>query len=363
VTSNTKRSPLTGHDVPVQGDPYRDIDYYDDICGRWGITFEAQWEDATILAGKLRTTQGLLTDRQTRRVLALARSEVWRLNSLHNKTPLFLALATAKSLPDGFDARTPVLTIDDIAKTANQLTLEQKALTTLENLAIEEQEIGTGVDVPYLFFEYPGSPTWKSGQPPKESGISYGCTDIEAPMVYQLLIKRGLVEVRQPKTHTDDTRIFLTPEGYSKIDQLRAGTQLPFQQAFLVCRFTPELDEIYASVYEPTGNALKCAIQRIKDVHHVDKIDDRICEEIRRATVVVVDLTDENFNVAFEAGFALALDKPIIWTKKKEPGGVKMPFDIYTHNCLEWDPQNLEQFREDLKFRFIAALQKSSRIR
>jgi hypothetical protein len=76
VTSNTKRSPLTGHDVPVQGDPYRDIDYYDDICGRWGITFEAQWEDATILAGKLRTTQGLLTDRQTRRVLALARSEV-----------------------------------------------------------------------------------------------------------------------------------------------------------------------------------------------------------------------------------------------------------------------------------------------
>jgi hypothetical protein len=363
VASNTKKSPLTGHDVSVQGDPCRDIDYYNDICGRWGITFEARWGEATIIGGRLRTAQGLLTDQKTRQVLALARSQVWRLNNVHNKTPLFLTLATAKPLSDDFDASTPILTIEDVAKTASQLTLQKKALTTLENLSVEEQEIGAGVDIPYLFFEYPGSPTWKPGQPPKESGISYGCTDIEAPMVYQLLMKRGLAEVRQPKSKTDNSRVFLTPDGYSKIDELRAGSQLLFQQAFLVCRFTPEMDEMYTSTYEPTGNALKCPIQRIKDVHHVDKIDDRICEEIRRATVVVVDLTDQNFNVAFEAGFALALNKPIVWTKRKEAGGVKMPFDIYTHNCLEWDPTNLEQFREDLKFRLIAALQKSPRSR
>jgi hypothetical protein len=75
--------------------------------------------------------------------------------------------------------------------------------------------------------------------------------------------------------------------------------------------------------------------------------------------VVLVDLTEQNFNVAFEAGYALALNKPIVWMKKKEPDGLKMPFDIYTYNCLEWDPSNLESFRQDLKFRLLAALQKA----
>lgn len=360
MEANKKTSPLTGHDVGYNLDGSRDIDYFDDICGRWGVTFEARWGTATILGGRLRIEQTLLTDQQTRRTLALARSEVWRINRIQREIPLFFTLITAGSLPDDFNINTPILTIEDIAQAASQLTFEKKTSVTLENLAREEQEIGVGVDLPYLFREYPGRPTWGKGQPPKEVGISYGCTDAEAPMIYQLLLKRGLIEIRHPETHDDDTRAFITPDGYAKIDELRSGSQDRVQQAFLVCRFTDLMDGIYADVYQAVGNELKCPIQRIKDIHHVDKIDDRICEEIRRASIIVVDLTDENFNIAFEAGFALALNKPIVWTKQKEAGGVKMPFDIYTHNCLEWSLNNLDQFRQDLKFRLLAALQKTS---
>ena len=359
MESNKRTSPLTGHDVRYDLDGSRDIDYYDDICGRWAVTFEAHWGNATILGGRLQTNQGLHSDRQTRRVLALARSEVWRINKIQNRTALFLTLSTARDRSYEFDAYTHVLTIEDTVLSAGQLTLEKKAFTTLENLSIEEQEIGLGVDLPYLFLEYPGKPSWGAGQPPNEVGISYGCTDVEAPMVYQFLMKRGLVEVRHPKAKTENTRVFLTPDAYTKVDELRSGSQTQFQQAFLICRFTEEIDGIYDEVYKLLGDELKCPIQRIKDIHHVDKIDDRICEEIRRANIVVVDLTDENFNVAFEAGFALALNKPIVWVKRKEAGGVKLRFDIYTHNCLEWEPTNLAQFRQDLKFRLLAALQKS----
>jgi hypothetical protein len=360
VEANKKTSPLTGHEVKYNLDDSRDIDYFDDICGRWGVTFEARWGDATILGGRLRTNQTSLTVQQTRRTLALARSEVWRINRIQKKAPLFLTLLTARSRPDDFNLNMPILTIEDIAQAASQLTLEKKAFVTLENLEIEEQEIGVGVELPYLFFEYPGKPTWGEGQPPMEVGISYGCTDLEAPMIYQSLLKRGLIEIRHPETHDDDTRVFITPDGYGKIDELRSGSQDKVQQAFLVCRFTDAMERFYADVYAPVGDELKCPIRRIKDIHHVDKIDDRICEEIRRASIIVVDLTDENFNIAFEAGFALALNKPIVWTKQKEAGGVKMPFDIYTHNCLEWDTNNLDQFRQDLKFRLLAALQKAS---
>lgn len=339
------------------------LEYYDDICGRWALSWDEGLGDASILGGQLFSMpQGVLTEQQTRRVFALARSEVWRISKLRNKTALLLTLSTAKAI--SYDHKYhQLLAIEDIVESAGQLTLEKKALVTLENLSIEEQEIGTGVEIPYLFSEYPGRSSWEPGQPPKEVGITYGCTGVEAPMIYQFLFKRDLIEIRNPKRFNEDTRVFITPDGYAKIDELRLGTQDQAQQAFLVCRFTGELDGIYTDVYKSVDDELKCPIRRIKDIHHVDKIDDRICEEIRRASVIVVDLTDQNFNVAFEAGFALALNKPIVWTKQKEAGGVNMPFDIYTHNCLEWDTNNLDQFRQYLKFRLLAALQKASNMR
>jgi hypothetical protein len=123
------------------------------------------------------------------------------------------------------------------------------------------------------------------------------------------------------------------------------------------------MDTVYESVYRPTGDALRCPIRRVKDIHHVDKIDDRICAEIERATIVVVDLTDENFNVGFEAGYALALGKTVVWAKRKGAAGSVMPFDIYTYNCIEWSPSDLAAFRETLGLRIKVALEKAASAR
>jgi hypothetical protein len=261
---------------------------------------------------------------------------------------------SAELLPDR-----PILTFNDLDNLAGQLTLEKKALSTLENLSVAEGEIGAGVDVPYLLTEYPGHPLWHKGQAPTEVGITHGCSETEAPMAYQLLIRRGLIVVRPPETHDDQSRIYITPEGYTAIDTVTSGTEPILRQVFFVCRFIPELDTLHEEFVKAVGAEIGCQIQRIKDIPHVDRIDDRICQEIRRSTVILVDLTEQNFNVAFEAGYALALNKPIVWIKRKEPDGLKMPFDIYTYNCLEWDPHNREGFRQDLKFRLLAALQKA----
>src|SRR5262245_55441539 len=49
---------------------------------------------------------------------------------------------------------------------------------------------------------------------------------------------------------------------------------------------------------------------------------------IRRAEVVVADLTGSNPNVLFEVGFALGLSKPVLLLSQEPAGGV--PFDLHT---------------------------------
>jgi hypothetical protein len=362
----TQLSPLTAHDVPTREDVRRDIFYFDDICGRWSITTEADFGDASILGGRLETDDGRLSEADTRRVIALARSEVWRLNNLQQRMPLFMTLrgaTTARRREGSADDREVILTVEELVEVARRLSLGEKALKTLENLIAAEGEIGAGVGIPYLLREYPGQPDWPKGKPPNEIGISYGCTEIEAPMVYQSLIESGFVIVRPPQTHQSPSRAFITPKGYAKVQELRTGATPTVLQAFFVCRFIPQLDELFDRVFQPIGADLGCTIRRIKDIHHIDKIDDRICEEIRRSRIVLVDLTAQNFNVAFEAGYALALNKPIVWTKRKEAGDAVMPFDIYTYNCLEWEVDKIDEFKEGLRFRILAALQKADRMK
>jgi hypothetical protein len=83
---HTQLSPLTAHDVPTREDVRRDIFYFDDICGRWSITTEADFGDASILGGRLETDDGRLSEADTRRVIALARSEVWRLDDRRKRS-------------------------------------------------------------------------------------------------------------------------------------------------------------------------------------------------------------------------------------------------------------------------------------
>jgi hypothetical protein len=358
-----KVSPLTGQRVTLHYGPYRDIWYFDDICGGWGFTWKAerQWEGASIFGGHLRFTDRLLSEPETRKTFALARSEVWRLSRMDAPDPLFMTLSGSRTVQPDPASRVTILTLEDIEDTSRQLTLERKARRTLQNLVLAEGEMGVGVEVPYLLQEYPGEPLWNAEDPPEESGVTYGCTSTEAPIVYQLLASENQVMIREPQAMGQGSRVFITPAGYAEADAGSFGAISELHSAFLVCRFIEDLDHLYDAVIRPLGEELKLPVRRIKDIHHIDKIDDRICQEIREATIVMVDLTDQNFNVAFEAGYALALGKAIVWTKKRETDGIEMPFDIYTYNCLQWDPEDLTEFRENLKYRILAALEKAKR--
>ena len=57
---------------------------------------------------------------------------------------------------------------------------------------------------------------------------------------------------------------------------------------------------------------------RIDRVEHVAKIDDEIVAQIRRSRFVLADFTGHRGGVYFEAGFALGLNLPVIWTCRQD---------------------------------------------
>ncbi len=82
---------------------------------------------------------------------------------------------------------------------------------------------------------------------------------------------------------------------------------------------------------------------RVDKVHHNEKICDRILAEIRKCRIVVADFTHHKGGVYFEAGFALALNRTVIWTcKKDEIKGAHFDTRQYVH--LLWEnPDDLRQ--------------------
>ena len=61
--------------------------------------------------------------------------------------------------------------------------------------------------------------------------------------------------------------------------------------------------------------------------------------EIRRSAFAVVDLTGHRPNVYFEAGFALGLDKKVIFTCAKSDVD-DGHFDLRQYNTLDWESED-----------------------
>jgi nucleoside 2-deoxyribosyltransferase len=81
------------------------------------------------------------------------------------------------------------------------------------------------------------------------------------------------------------------------------------------------------------------------DLKTPGSITDQIWHGIRRADVVMVDVTKNNPNVFYELGLAHALGKEVIVITQNV---AKVPFDIKTLRLLSYDPRDLSRLETDL---------------
>ena len=149
----------------------------------------------------------------------------------------------------------------------------------------------------------------------------------------------------------DKYRCTLAREGYQRIDELRR-TGHDSRQAFVAMSFKKDDPTLMGACRESIKPALEnTGWQPIRmDLHeHNERIDDRMIAEIRRSGLLVADLTGHRQNVYFEAGFAMGLGIPVIYTcREDEATEDKVQFDTRQYKYIPWtDPTDLRQKLRD----------------
>jgi hypothetical protein len=79
---------------------------------------------------------------------------------------------------------------------------------------------------------------------------------------------------------------------------------------------------------------------RIDELHHNENIDARLLQEIARSELVVADLTYERPSVYFEAGYAMGLKIPVVYTCRSDHlrrlSEYQVHFDLRQRNIVKW---------------------------
>jgi nucleoside 2-deoxyribosyltransferase len=107
------------------------------------------------------------------------------------------------------------------------------------------------------------------------------------------------------------------------------------------------------------GGAIKPAIEkagytayRIDEQAHSDNIIFKIMAEIRNSRFVVADVTEQRNGVYFEAGYALGLGLPVIWSVRKDDAS-NVHFDTAQYNQIRWESA---PDLEEAMFNYICAI-------
>ena len=120
---------------------------------------------------------------------------------------------------------------------------------------------------------------------------------------------------------------------------------------FVLSAFTPEMDPAYLAV-AAAAKAVGLRAERVKDVKGDYRITEQILVMIKRARLIVADLTNDRPNVYFELGFARGIGKKVITILRS---GTQPHFDVYDWAYLEYidsrplEKDLLERFRLELR--------------
>ena len=159
------------------------------------------------------------------------------------------------------------------------------------------------------------------------------------------LSQKGWVEILE---YTDGIeRITVTVDGYARIDSLKTSS-VDSAQAFVAMWFDDETDDAYEKGIKPAIEQSGYTPMRIDRKPDANKLDDDIIAEIRRSRFLVSDMTHRKKDgvrgsVYFEAGFAMGLGIPIIYTCRSDLMD-EVHFDTRQYAYIVWEtPDDLRK--------------------
>ena len=141
--------------------------------------------------------------------------------------------------------------------------------------------------------------------------------------------------------HLDYFECVITVKGWKEIYELESHFET--SNAFVAMWFSDEMNSPYTNAVSKAIEANGYNPIRIDKVDHNNKIDDEIIANIKRSKFVVADFTGHRGGVYFEAGYALGLGLPVIWTCRKDHLE-DLHFDTRQYSHLVWETEE-ELFR------------------
>lgn len=150
----------------------------------------------------------------------------------------------------------------------------------------------------------------------------------------------------------------ITPVGWNVIDEHKKKS--PYSTiAFVAMWFDDKTNDAYNQAIVKAINEAGYTPLRIDKHEHLNKIDDEIIVGIKKSKFLVCDFTGQRGGVYFEAGYALGLGLPVIWTCNASDLK-NVHFDNRQYNFLLWEEDKLEDFKKALQNRIEATIGKPS---
>lgn len=161
--------------------------------------------------------------------------------------------------------------------------------------------------------------------------LAFAATDTELIYVLRSLAGMGYF------TSDDVNDVALSPKGWARVEELQ-GDRAPGETAFVAMSFDPALESVYEKGIRPAIQDAGWTPYHVGKIEHTGKIDEVILLEIQRARLVVADFTMQKQSVYFEAGYALALGKLVIWACRHDESK-QLHFDTRQYNHILWEDE------------------------
>ena len=120
-----------------------------------------------------------------------------------------------------------------------------------------------------------------------------------------------------------------------------------------------DVDAIYDEALEPVLRELGVQAVRVNRIEHNDDIDDKIFDLLDSADLCIADLTYARPSVYYEAGYAHAKGRPVIYISRSDhfrardddpAGNRRVHFDLQMKNIIAWKEPN-KTFKDTVRRR------------
>lgn len=192
---------------------------------------------------------------------------------------------------------------------------------------------------------------------------SFHCWSLIGVPLYLGTQVLGLIKVENKKSEGEQTAF--TDEDLENLkifvraitDSIQANDELLHMlgrlYVFVVIPFQDRFRNIYEFGIKQVVEGTGMICERVDEIEFNDDILRRIYECIRKADLIIAELTEKNPNVFYETGYAHALAKPTIHLAQN----AERPFDFKHFNHIIYDSNNIPDLQARLKKRLLAMRQ------